>query len=46
VVAVLAAQFPVVTVLLARGLLGERLARNQAIGVLLALTGIALLAAG
>jgi drug/metabolite transporter (DMT)-like permease len=46
VVAVLASLYPVVTVLLARVLLGERLAGLQAAGVGLALTGVAALAAG
>jgi drug/metabolite transporter (DMT)-like permease len=46
VVAVLGAQFPVVTVLLARAILGEQLKGNQGLGVLLALVGIGLLAAG
>jgi EamA domain-containing membrane protein RarD len=31
---------------LARGVLGERLRRVQAVGIVLALTGVALLAAG
>lgn len=43
--AVVASLFPVVTVLLAHRLLGERLARSQQVGVALALAGVALLAA-
>jgi len=46
VVAVLASLYPVGTVLLARGLLGERLAGTQATGVTFALAGVALIAAG
>jgi drug/metabolite transporter (DMT)-like permease len=45
VVAVLGAVYPVVTVLLGAVLLGERLVRVQQAGVLLALGGVALLAA-
>ncbi|MBI5310459.1 MAG: DMT family transporter [Actinobacteria bacterium] len=45
VTAVLASMFPVVTVLLAHQLLGERLIRLQKAGVVLALTGVVLLAA-
>lgn len=44
VTAVLAAMFPVVTVLLAHKFLGERLITAQKAGVLLALVGVALLA--
>jgi drug/metabolite transporter (DMT)-like permease len=46
VVAVLGALYPVTTVLLARGLLGERLTRAQDAGVVVALAGVALIAAG
>jgi drug/metabolite transporter (DMT)-like permease len=45
-VAVLGALFPVVTVALAYFLLGERLARPQRIGVVLALVGVPLISAG
>jgi drug/metabolite transporter (DMT)-like permease len=46
VVAVLGALYPVTTVFLARAVLGERLTRTQDLGVLAALAGVALIAAG
>lgn len=45
-VAVLGSLYPVVTVMLAHGLLGERIRRVQAAGVATALAGVALIAAG
>jgi drug/metabolite transporter (DMT)-like permease len=46
VVAVLGSLYPVVTVLLARMLLGERVQRTQDVGVLVALAGVVLVTAG
>jgi drug/metabolite transporter (DMT)-like permease len=46
VVSVLAAQYPVATVILARVVLTERISRIQAAGVVLALAGLAMLATG
>ena len=46
VVSVLASLYPVATVILARALLHERLVRIQAVGVVVALAGVALIAAG
>ena len=45
-VSVLGSLYPVVTVLLAHVLLGERLTRAQRAGVLVALAGVAAIAAG
>jgi len=46
VVGVLGSLYPVVTILLARALLGERIRRIQEVGVVTALAGVALIAAG
>jgi drug/metabolite transporter (DMT)-like permease len=46
VVGVLGALYPAVTVLLARGVLGERLSRTQGAGVLVTLAGVLAMAAG
>ena len=46
VVSVLASLYPVVTVLLARFALGERLERTQDVGVLVTLAGVVLISAG
>jgi drug/metabolite transporter (DMT)-like permease len=46
VVSILASLYPVVTVLLARGVLHERVHRSQELGILLALAGIVLISAG
>jgi drug/metabolite transporter (DMT)-like permease len=46
VVSVLASLYPVTTVLLARMLLGERIARPQQVGVVAALAGVVLISAG
>ena len=45
-VAVLASLYPVVTILLARAVLGERVSTSQAAGVVLALVGVAAIAGG
>jgi len=46
VVAVIASLYPVMVVILARGLLAERIARVQQVGVACALAGVALVSAG
>jgi len=46
VVAVLGSLYPVVTILLARGVLGERVRRVQELGIVGAVAGVALIAAG
>jgi drug/metabolite transporter (DMT)-like permease len=46
IVAVVGALYPITTVLLARAVLHERLHREQAVGVVLAFTGVAAVAAG
>ena len=46
VVAVLGSLYPVATVLLARGVLGERIRRVQEVGVVTALAGVVLISAG
>jgi drug/metabolite transporter (DMT)-like permease len=46
VVSVLGSLYPVVTVLLARAALGERVARVQELGVVVTLAGVALISAG
>ena len=45
-VAVAASLYSAVTVLLARFVLGERLARSQQLGIVVALAGVAMIAAG
>lgn len=46
IVAVIGSLYPVVTVLLARGLLKEQISRLQALGVALALAGVGMVSAG
>jgi drug/metabolite transporter (DMT)-like permease len=46
IVAVVGSLYPVMTVLLARGFLGERIRPIQQLGVAAALTGVAMIAAG
>ena len=45
-VSILASLYPVVTVLLARAVLGERVRREQGLGIVAALVGVALIASG
>lgn len=46
VISVLSSLYPLATVLLARAVLGERVRRIQEVGILVALTGVLLIAAG
>ena len=46
VVSVLASLYPLATVLLARAILGERVRRVQEVGIVIALSGVLLIAAG
>ena len=46
VTSVLASLYPIVTVVLARALLAERVARAQELGIVLTLGGVALISAG
>ncbi|MDX6666476.1 MAG: hypothetical protein QOG68_2682 [Solirubrobacteraceae bacterium] len=46
IVAVIGSLYPVMTVLLARGVLKERISRGQAAGVVLAMAGVAMVSAG
>jgi len=46
IVAVVGSLYPVMTVVLARGVLGERLSRGQGLGVALALVGVAMVSSG
>ena len=46
IVAVIGSLYPVVTILLARGVLGERLSHTQGAGVVAALAGVAMVSAG
>jgi drug/metabolite transporter (DMT)-like permease len=46
IVSVLGSLYPVVTVLLARAFLGERVRRSQEVGIVAALAGVALIASG
>ena len=46
VVAVLASLYPVVTIVLARAVLKEHVARIQRVGIVLTLAGVALISAG
>jgi drug/metabolite transporter (DMT)-like permease len=46
IVAVVGSLYPVMTVILARAVLGERIRRVQQVGVVAALAGVALIAAG
>jgi drug/metabolite transporter (DMT)-like permease len=46
ITSVLASLYPIVTILLARAILKERVARSQELGIVLTLAGVALIAAG
>ena len=46
IVAVIASLFPLMTVILARIVLGERITRHQEVGIAGALAGVALIAVG
>ncbi len=46
IVSVAASLYPLVTVMLARSVLGERVHRVQELGIVAALTGVALIAVG
>jgi drug/metabolite transporter (DMT)-like permease len=46
IVSVLASLYPVVTVLLARAVIAERVARTQELGVVMTVAGVAMISAG